>query len=210
MKKSKKEDKGLSRSQRRRREDILRAAIKLFDRDGFDAAKISDIAEEAEIAKGTLYLYFETKIQLLEGVVEDIILPTVEAVGAAVDESQPKTAEEMLKKQIMITGKRMASPEMKTLLKLMIETVNKDPKISQIYYKKIVKKGLSLFKRTLDLGVKNGEFRSEASKINSLVIVGSNVYLAVWNNLFAGLSPKESEKLINTQIDIILQGLRRS
>jgi len=61
-------DQAMSRSQRRRRDDIVQAALTVFDRDGYEAAKMADIAREAEVAKGTLYLYFDTKAALLEEV----------------------------------------------------------------------------------------------------------------------------------------------
>jgi len=75
--------KKLSRSQRRRRDDIVQAAMKVFERDGYEAAKMVDIAKEAEVAKGTLYLYFETKAALLEGVIQSVILPALEQIGEA-------------------------------------------------------------------------------------------------------------------------------
>jgi AcrR family transcriptional regulator len=49
-----------------RREDILRAAREVFDAQGFEKAKISEIAEHAGIAKGTVYLYFASKLAILE------------------------------------------------------------------------------------------------------------------------------------------------
>ncbi|MCM3340416.1 TetR/AcrR family transcriptional regulator [Paenibacillus sp. MER TA 81-3] len=43
---------------------ILDAAYELFGSDGFYETKMSDIADKAGIAKGTLYLYFKSKEQL--------------------------------------------------------------------------------------------------------------------------------------------------
>ncbi|WP_028546321.1 TetR/AcrR family transcriptional regulator [Paenibacillus taiwanensis] len=43
---------------------ILDAAYELFGSDGFYETKMSDIADKAGIAKGTLYLYFNSKEQL--------------------------------------------------------------------------------------------------------------------------------------------------
>lgn len=40
---------------------MLQAAVHVFARDGIDAASISDIAEEAGVAKGSVYLYFDSK-----------------------------------------------------------------------------------------------------------------------------------------------------
>ena len=53
----------------RRREDIVQAALTILDRDGFEAAKMVDIAREPQMVKGTLCLYFDTKVDLLEAVI---------------------------------------------------------------------------------------------------------------------------------------------
>ncbi|MGH7621033.1 MAG: TetR/AcrR family transcriptional regulator, partial [Gemmatimonadaceae bacterium] len=44
-----------------RREEILAAARRVFAARGFRGTTIADIAEEASIALGTIYLYFESK-----------------------------------------------------------------------------------------------------------------------------------------------------
>lgn len=44
-----------------RQQDILAAAARLFDAREYDAIRMDDIAREAALAKGTLYLYFATK-----------------------------------------------------------------------------------------------------------------------------------------------------
>ncbi len=40
---------------------LLDAALKVFARDGIDAASVADIAEAAGVAKGSVYLYFDSK-----------------------------------------------------------------------------------------------------------------------------------------------------
>jgi AcrR family transcriptional regulator len=47
-----------------RRREILAAAIKVFGQKGFAAACVGDVADAARIAKGTVYLYFESKEQI--------------------------------------------------------------------------------------------------------------------------------------------------
>src|SRR3954465_13233821 len=46
---------------RDKRERILSAAERIFARHGFFAAKVSDVATEAGVADGTIYLYFKSK-----------------------------------------------------------------------------------------------------------------------------------------------------
>jgi AcrR family transcriptional regulator len=49
----------------RKRRRILRAAHELFLKQGYRKTSIDDVARKAEVAKGTVYLYFENKGQLL-------------------------------------------------------------------------------------------------------------------------------------------------
>lgn len=49
------------REKRQRRKEIIRAAEKVFFSMGMERATMDDIAAEAELSKGTLYLYFRNK-----------------------------------------------------------------------------------------------------------------------------------------------------
>ena len=51
-----------------KREAILRAATKVFAGKGFFNSKVADIAKEAGIADGTVYLYFKSKDEILHSV----------------------------------------------------------------------------------------------------------------------------------------------
>jgi AcrR family transcriptional regulator len=49
-----------------KRRVILDAAVVVFARKGFNAARVSDIADEAKVAYGLLYHYFRTKDEVLD------------------------------------------------------------------------------------------------------------------------------------------------
>ena len=49
-------------------ETILRAAAKVFARSGYFNAKVADVAREAGVADGTVYLYFKSKDDLLTSI----------------------------------------------------------------------------------------------------------------------------------------------
>lgn len=61
------------KTQQDKRERILRAAIKVFARKGFYAARVSEIAKAAGVADGTIYLYFKNKDDVLISIFEDRI-----------------------------------------------------------------------------------------------------------------------------------------
>ena len=52
---------------------ILRAAIEVFARDGYFSARMTDVAKAADVADGTLYLYFDGKEHLLLSVFDDVL-----------------------------------------------------------------------------------------------------------------------------------------
>ena len=51
-----------------KREAILNAAVKVFAQKGFFNSKVADIAGEAGIADGTVYLYFKSKEEILHSI----------------------------------------------------------------------------------------------------------------------------------------------
>src|SRR5262245_15957807 len=59
------------RSDRRKRRQILEGARRIFLAQGFDAASMGAIAREAGVSKGTLYVYFKSKEELFEAIVEE-------------------------------------------------------------------------------------------------------------------------------------------
>jgi AcrR family transcriptional regulator len=55
----------MERKKKRTRQRIVQAALPLFQQHGFDATTMEEIAEQADIAKGTLYNYFPAKEAIL-------------------------------------------------------------------------------------------------------------------------------------------------
>ncbi|MGI6567428.1 MAG: TetR/AcrR family transcriptional regulator [Limnochordia bacterium] len=69
-----------------KRRDILDAAEQVFTASGFTAAKMDEIAEAAGVAKGTLYLYFDSKQDLFVSLLEERISEYVTAVTNKLEE----------------------------------------------------------------------------------------------------------------------------
>ncbi len=67
---------GSSRVERRTtatRRKLLHAARSVFSEKGFDLARIDDITERADIGKGTFYNYYETKEEIIQQLVSDLL-----------------------------------------------------------------------------------------------------------------------------------------
>lgn len=50
--------------------DIIRAAVKIFARKGYDATSVDEIAAKAKVAKGTIYYHFKTKPDIFLTIIE--------------------------------------------------------------------------------------------------------------------------------------------
>jgi TetR/AcrR family fatty acid metabolism transcriptional regulator len=72
-----------------KRERILAAAERIFARHGFFAARVSEIAKEAGIADGTIYLYFKSKDDLLISLFENRMRQVNDELRAATARCPP-------------------------------------------------------------------------------------------------------------------------
>jgi len=61
-----------------KRERILRAAVKVFARKGYFAARVSEIARRAGVADGTIYLYFRNKEHILVSLFDEVMAEHVQ------------------------------------------------------------------------------------------------------------------------------------
>ena len=76
-----------------KRERILDAAEKVFAERGFFAAKVADVAREAGVADGTIYLYFKNKDDLLVSLFEARMEIVNRTLAAAVAGAQQPRAQ---------------------------------------------------------------------------------------------------------------------
>ena len=65
-------------------QQIIDAAVRVFARNGFYNSRVSDIAREAGIASGTIYLYFKTKDEILVTLFREKMAAFVAALRAAI------------------------------------------------------------------------------------------------------------------------------
>src|SRR5580765_378197 len=62
-----------------KRELILRAATRVFARNGYFNSKVADIARAADVADGTVYLYFKSKDEILHSIFDQNMAEAIAA-----------------------------------------------------------------------------------------------------------------------------------
>lgn len=78
-----------------RRDDILRAAERLWAHTPYADLSMNQVARETKLAKGTLYLYFDTKEELFLALLTEHLGRWLTEVTALLDERQPRTPGEV-------------------------------------------------------------------------------------------------------------------
>lgn len=78
-----------SRKQENRREQILLAAIESIQEHGFEKTTMDEIAERAELSKGTLYFYFKDKSALFRAIRRESIRTLSEEFMKIIQQDEP-------------------------------------------------------------------------------------------------------------------------
>ena len=76
----------ISRKKERTTQAIIKAAVALFQEQGIDATTMEQIAEEADVAKGTLYNYFPVKEAIISAYIQRSFTAQNEVRLAQLDE----------------------------------------------------------------------------------------------------------------------------
>jgi len=72
------------------REKIINASMKLFAQNGYDRTSVNAIAKEAKISKGLIYNHFETKEDIVKGIVEFFVQLAESITKSKDSEQSPK------------------------------------------------------------------------------------------------------------------------
>ena len=70
-----------------KREAILRAAINVFAHNGYFNSKVADIAREAGVADGTVYLYFKSKEDILHTIFDRSVEEALDAARKQIEDA---------------------------------------------------------------------------------------------------------------------------
>lgn len=79
-----------------RKNQILEAAIAVFARRGFDEARMDDIAQEAGLSKGALYLYYKSKDAIIGAILKLVFSRAMNKLQGFLDNESEKSARELL------------------------------------------------------------------------------------------------------------------
>ncbi len=182
---------------------IISAATKVFAKKGFFNARISDIAKEAKVADGTIYLYFNNKFDILISVFEQEIGKLVEQTAALLKkEEDPKV---ML--EIFITRHLKEMKKNSNLAEVIQIELRQTNKLIRDYRNNKFSEYVNIIASIIEKGQEEGVYRKDIQPgITKMAIFGALDEISrIWNmNLDNNYTVQEAARQVT---DIFHNGI---
>jgi AcrR family transcriptional regulator len=187
-----------------KRRQLLDAAVRVFARKGFHASRVGDIAEEAGVAHGLLYHYFESKDQVLEAVFHEnwsILLARI----ASVEETDEPAVDQLRHIAAILLRTWLHLPD---VVRVVIREFGRSPELAERIGE--LAQPIEVIERVIVRGIERGEFRADIdARVAATVVYGSiDELLTGW---VLGRLPAEEEDVAaaeRTLLEVSLVGLQ--
>jgi AcrR family transcriptional regulator len=190
-----------------RPEEILEAALAEFTERGFEAARMEDIGKRAGISKAGVYLYFPSKMALLEALIEARVSPLANQAQtmAQAGKDDPLGALRMLAR---VAAHRIADPNIFAVPRLVIGLSGRFPRIAEYYRTHVVEKARGALEALIEAAIAKKQIRPVEKDAVVRAFIGPMFFEAMWAHVLGGESALANpEKLVEQNFDILLGGL---
>lgn len=191
-----------------RPQELLAAALDQFVERGYAATRLDDVAAQAGVSKGTLYLYFTNKEELFKAVVRENVLPVLDAAEEIIDKFEGGSAD-LFREIMMGWWERIGDTKLSGITKLMMAECGNFPEVAKFYHEEVISRGNKMILRVLDRGVASGEFRPIDTSHAINVVMAPMVMLMLWKHSFGACGLKEiaPDDYLKCFTDLLLHGL---
>jgi len=190
--------------------ELIEAALALFVEKGFAATRSEEVAVRAGVSKGTLFLYFPTKEDLLKAVIAENLAGRFSEWNAEFDTFEGSTAD-MLRHCMAVWWERVGSTPAAGLTKLMLSEGNNFPELAAFYRQQVVEPGHALMRRILRRGIDSGEFIPVDVDHALYAVVGPLIMLTLITHASSTCVDSQitidPRKYLSVQIELVIRGL---
>lgn len=195
----------LTRRERRaaeRKTQIINAAARLFAEKGFHRTTTRDIAEEADIAEGTLYNYFESKDDLLLDIMD--MIDDLPSEADQFERVVSEDAREFLHNMMM--GRRELTDLYHPMLQSVLSEILVNPELRQRYFDEQISPGIILISKHLQELLDHGQFRPIDIPLTARLLVALMLGLYVLEVLGDPLVPSQWDELSQVVASLLIDG----
>ena len=181
---------------------MLRRAIELFNRQGYDATSIGDLARELGLTKSAIYHHVPSKETLLAAALDEALDGLEQAIDTAADEAAGTSAYERLRtavhQSVVVLGDHL--PAVTLLLRV---RGNSEVELAALERRRVIDDTLAGLVRA---AVDEGALRADiAPELISRLLFGMVNSLVEW---YRPDGPLPVEDLSTAIVDLAFEGLR--
>lgn len=188
-----------------RKNQILEAAVAVFARLGFQQTRMDDIAQQAGLSKGALYLYYRSKDAIIAALLKYFFAQEFKRLQALVESDQQETAHE----QLMTLTHQLATT-MKWMTRLMpiafefYAIAGREKEVHQ-FLKEYYQDYRTLLARLIQRGIERGEFRAVDAEATAITLAALYEGLALL--FFVDPQALQWAEQAETSVRLLLEGL---
>ncbi len=167
--------------------EIIDAALQVFADCGFAAAKLDDIARRAGVAKGSLYLYFETKEDLFRAVVRAAVAPNVEDIKA-VAQAFDGPFDQLVPILLMRAATFMADSRLPAVARMVIGESRNFPDLARVWHDDVVAPVVGTLAQLVARAQARGEAGPGDPRLQAFSLLGPLIMAVLFRDVFAGIT----------------------
>ena len=176
-----------------KRKQILDGARRVFFGSGFDAASMGEIAREAKVSKGTLYVYFDSKEALFAALIEESKRATAER--ALVLDPEEEDVRGVLTGLAVRLIEKLTVPEHVAMVRMVIAISDKFPALARAFYEAGPEHGRRLLTGYLEAQRDRGRLVMDDPETAAWQFMGMCCHPVTVRVLLSGQEPADAERV---------------
>ncbi|MBI5719780.1 MAG: TetR/AcrR family transcriptional regulator [Burkholderiales bacterium] len=163
----------IRRRKHARPRELLVAALDLFVEKGFAATRAEEIAERAGVSKGTLYIYFHSKEDLLNDLIAQRFFRRFPLESFAGHEgTEARSSRELLRSVALAWRSALVEGHAGGVVKLVFTEVHNFPALADFWVHQVLTPTRAVVSSIVERGIQRGEFRAMDPDlvVNALVL----------------------------------------
>lgn len=205
---------GSSKTQRWQRraesrpQELLAAAVSVFVERGYAETRLDEVARRAGVAKATLYLYYESKLELFKAVVRHALVARFDDLSRD-HPDETRSAREQIVLLLSAFMERVAASPLSGIPKLVISEAGNFPELARFYYDEVISRARAFVVEALVAGARSGEFRPVDADYAWRIIVAPLLLSIIWKHSFQAFepAPPDFRRHLDAQLDLLFNGL---
>ncbi len=199
-----------ARRKHARPEEITAAALELFVERGYAGTRLEDVAANAGISKGTLYLYFANKEELFKAVVREGLVSPIAEMRGLIGHFEGSTLE-LVRMMLFGWWERIGVSRIGGIPKLVISEAGNFPELARFYLAEVVEPAQAATVAIVERGIARGEFRAVNVDVVARLIAAPMLGLLMWRNALEPFSKSKLDPLayLETHLDMLRHGLAK-